>query len=81
MTTMHIIRRLVQVGLFLLLLLAAAILAWGFSSRNLPDLKPWHVTELPSQFDRAEIKAMTGLEDYLAREARLFAELLFLRFV
>jgi alpha-beta hydrolase superfamily lysophospholipase len=75
MTTRHFLHWLVRVGLLLLLLLVAAILAWGFSSRNLPDLKPWHVTELPSQFDRADIEAMTGLDDYMAREALLFTEL------
>jgi len=74
MARARIVRIFVRAVLSLVGLLVAAVLAWAFSSRNLPDLKLWHTVDLPSQFTADEIDAMSGLEDYLAREDKLFAE-------
>ena len=69
-----IVRLSVRVLLVSVALLTAAVFGWAMNSRNMPELEIWHTTELPSRFGRQDIEKMSGLDDYLQREARLFEE-------
>jgi alpha-beta hydrolase superfamily lysophospholipase len=57
------------------LLVATALLAWAYQSRGLPDLHAWHTVVLEKEFTASDATPATTLEDYLALEDRLFAEL------
>ena len=75
MPVKKIVRLSALVSLVAVALLAAAVFGWALYSRNMPELQLWHTIELPSQFSRRDIEKMSGLDDYLQREARLFEEL------
>ncbi len=75
MTLSRSLRFILRAIALIAALLGAAILGWALNSRSMPDLQLWHTTSLPSTFTAADIERMSGLEDYLAREAQLFAEL------
>ena len=73
-----LIRRITRTALWCASILAAVIativLLRAFDARGLPDLKPWHTLELAEEY-RAGDDDVSTFEDYLALEARLFAEL------
>jgi alpha-beta hydrolase superfamily lysophospholipase len=73
------IRRLigfaVKAGFYVASLVVTVLLVAAFASRSMAPLQVWHLAKLPSQFHAADIEKMNGLDDYLAREERLFGEL------
>jgi len=58
----------------LVAVIATILLLRAFDARGLPDLKPWHTLVLSEEY-RAGDDDVANFEDYLALEARLFAEM------
>ncbi len=73
------LHRLIRFSLWTLLVVAAlaatVVIGAAVSARHrLPDLQVWHRFSPPSEATAANLSATTTLEDYLAREARVFDE-------
>lgn len=61
---------------FLTALLALTmVVAWGFQSRRMAALRPWHTVSLAAEFSADDVTPESTLADYLAREDALFQEL------
>lgn len=61
--------------LLAVLLVLTVLLAWAYQSRGLPALHSWHTVVLENEFTARDATPQTTLQDYLAIEDRLFAEL------
>ena len=57
------------------IVLITLILVQAFASRRMLPLEPWHREPIESEFTEADYSATFDLEDYLAREKQVFAEL------
>ncbi|HEY8141875.1 MAG TPA: alpha/beta fold hydrolase [Kofleriaceae bacterium] len=74
-----ILRRAARIAAYALGLAAFGVLtilvyqAW--SAQSLPDLEPWHRWAPPAEGKARDLDPKVTLEDYLAREERVFAEL------
>ncbi len=68
-------RLLLRTILAIVIIVFTVILVRAFDSRRMPELEVWHQTVLPSEFKAEELTPNLTLEDYLAREERLFTEL------
>lgn len=68
-------RYLLKGAALLLAALAVLLLARAWRSRSLPDLELWHTVRLEGEFEAGDYRADLTLQDYLARERALFAEL------
>ena len=71
----RILAFLIKTVLLAAVIAVTALLAWAWQSRGMPDLHPWHTVTLDNEFTASDATSGTTLEDYLAREDRLFAEL------
>ena len=70
----ELIRKLLRISLYTMFGGIVALLIVGILFlENRPDLRPWHVVELDEEFTAD--RALQTLDDYLALEERLFAEL------
>src|SRR3954469_16305891 len=57
-----------------LLILSSAVFGWAFQSRTMLPLEAWHTSKLEGEFTAADAASHPTLQDYLAREDALFAE-------
>ena len=71
----HLFSGLVKAILIFALIAFSLLLAWGFQSRGLGALEPWHTVVLNNEFTAGDARPETTLQDYLDQEQRLFAEL------
>jgi len=62
------------VGYGLLGTVATLAVVYILHLRSLPDLKPWHLAALESEFTAADAASVKTLDDYIEREERVFAE-------
>lgn len=68
-------RLLVPVAAALIGAVSALLGGYVWYITSLPDLEPWHLVELKGEFRAIDEVSTPDLASYLAREARLFAEL------
>ena len=57
------------------LIVISAVVGWAFQSRTMLPLEVWHTVKLEKEFTANDASSEPTLQDYLAREDALFAEL------
>ncbi len=75
MAGLRVLKFFGRLAFYLVSLVVVAIVVAAFGSRSKAPLQPWHTVELEGRFTVETIETMGGLDDYLAREEELFAEL------
>ncbi len=74
-TYRYILKVFTYLVLTALVVLVTILLVHGFHARSKPDLALWHQVRLKEEFKASDYTDTLTLQDYLAREERLFAEL------